>query len=235
MPSVRGFGFETTTKGNVSCCSGKQWAAIAEEGGRVFGHQQDCGIEQHTSLSAAHRREVFSFESLSASSDCPSSRSLIIVPWSLLSFVSVSYFCLLSFFLSLITFINAKHQFFFCTGRKSHTFAKAGHEGCSRRSRKSSTTSSRTTQAPPHNCTPTKFSHNTSSDQLLLLTVAHQLLQQNLLQCNIVQIKWKAVKNLDNKPYWPYTSTFMPAGIRSENWGPVKVWLFKMRIPLGNN
>ena len=34
MPSVRGFGFETTTKGNVSCCSGKQWAAIAEEGGR---------------------------------------------------------------------------------------------------------------------------------------------------------------------------------------------------------
>ena len=181
MPSVRGFGFETTTKGNVSCCSGKQWAAIAEEGGRVFGHQQDCGIEQHTSLSAAHRREVFSFESLSASSDCPSSRSLIIVPWSLLSFVSVSYFCLLSFFLSLITFINAKHQFFFCTGRKSHTFAKAGHEGCSRRSRQSSNTSSTSsTRVPPLVLAQDK----------LLLTVAHQQssrTRQTLTSCSSLQ------------------------------------------------
>ena len=138
MPSVRGFGFETTTKGNVSCCSGKQWAAIAEEGGRgrggrgitlVFGHQQDCGIEQHTSLSAAHRREVFSFESLSASSDCP---SLIIVPCSLLQYylslslsVNESYFCLLSLFLSLNIFINAKPLVFLLHWTQVSHFCKS--------------------------------------------------------------------------------------------------------------
>ena len=50
-------------------------------------------------------------------------------------------------------------------------------------------------------------------------------------------ITWKALKIFDNKPYWLHTPT--SDGKRSENyhsdrsgplWGPVKVWLLKMRI-----